>query len=264
MSAHSELHAIDKTQLIKGTISALSSIASAIEIETDDRTRLVFESDPCSLAVERYKLLRRRLCAMNPDGGLILITSPAPGDGKTLTAINLAYCLAEAGHPTCLVDLDFRFPGILPELGHDLLGEDLIDVLTGTTTISEAMQQIGSRPLYLLGMRDRSQTPSPQLDIAVLRPFLVKLRGAFNWIILDLPPAIPFADVSEVLPEVDGALMVVRSGKTKRSLVEPTVDVLGNKLWGVILNDAEVSGGAYYGYYGYGGNREKKRTSRRR
>lgn len=264
MSAQSELHAIDKSQLMQGTVSALASISSRIELEEDDRSRLVFDSDPCGLAVERYKLLRRRLCATNPDGGLILITSPAPGDGKTLTAINLAYCLAEAGHPTCIVDLDFRSPGVLPQLGHELHGDDLVDVLNGTTTISDAMRQIGKRSLYLLAIKDGTQSPSTFLDTAVLRPFLFKLRGAFTWVILDLPPAIPFSDVSEVLPEVDGALMVVRSGRTKRSLVPPTVEILGNKLWGVVLNDAEVSGGAYYGYYGYGGNRDRKWKSKRR
>jgi len=67
-----------------------------------------------------------------------------------------------------------------------------------------------------------------------------------------MAPAIPMSDVAEVLPYVDGALMVVRSDVTAKSLVGPTFELLGSKLWGVVLNDAPVSGSSYYGHYGYG------------
>ena len=96
-----------------------------------------------------------------------------------------------------------------------------------------------------------------------MRPFLFRLRTAFTWVILDLPPAIPFSDVSDVLPEVDGALMIVRSGKTKRALIAPTLEVLSTKLWGIVLNDAVINGGAYYGYYGYGGKGNRKGKPKR-
>ena len=68
--------------------------------------------DPAGLAVEQYKMLRGRLNALEPRGGVLLVTSPAPGDGKTLTSINLAWSLAQGGFSTCLVDLDFRAPGV--------------------------------------------------------------------------------------------------------------------------------------------------------
>jgi Mrp family chromosome partitioning ATPase len=263
MSAQSELHAINHSALMEASLSALTSESARIEIEPDRRSRLVFVTDPCGLAVERYKLLRRRLCAANPQGGLLLITSPAPGDGKTLTSINLAHCLAEAGHPTCIVDLDFRSPGVTAQLGYEPDGFDVADVLQGNATIAQAVRKISEHPLYLLNIKEGRDATSPFLDTAVMRPFLFRLRGAFTWVILDLPPAIPFSDVSEVLPEVDGALMIVRSGKTKRSLIGPTMEVLSNKLWGVVLNDAEIKGGDYYGYYRYGGKGNRKGKPRR-
>jgi receptor protein-tyrosine kinase len=83
----------------------------------------------------------------------------------------------------------------------------------------------------------------------------------FDWVIIDMPPAIPMSDVAEVLPLVDGALMIVRSGKTKKSLINPTLEVLGQHLWGVVLNDSRITGSAYYGDYGYGGDRKRKKNS---
>jgi protein-tyrosine kinase len=209
--------------------------------------------------VERYKLLRRRLCALSPQGGLLMVTSPRSGDGKTLTSINLAWCLAEGGHKTCLVDLDFRAPGLGFELGYEMPSDGVAEVLDGTATISQIICQIGSMPLYVLGIKEALQSPAKQLTSDVLRPLLKKLRDAFTWVILDMAPAVPMSDVAEVLPLVDGALMVVRTGKTTKSLVGPTLEILTAKLWGVVINDAEISGSAYYGYYGYGGHRNRKK-----
>src|ERR1700710_1771023 len=68
------------------------SESQVVTIVPDQNSRLVFLTDPAGLAIEQYKLLRRRLCAAHPNGGMMLVTSPSPGDGKTLTSINLAWC----------------------------------------------------------------------------------------------------------------------------------------------------------------------------
>lgn len=236
-----------------------TSISSAlpIELESKEDSRLVFLSDPGGLAVERYKILRRQLCGLKSDGGIVLLTSPAPADGKTLTSVNLAFSLAEQGHPTCLVDLDFRAPGIFATLRHRSEAPDVIDILRERSTIPEAIRRIEARPLYLLGIREGMKTLF-HLEREALSSFLSRLRATFTWVILDLAPAIPFADVSEVLPCVDGALVVVRSGKTKKSLLGPTLEVVGSKLWGIVLNDAVVNGGDHYGYYYYGRKSPRK------
>jgi Mrp family chromosome partitioning ATPase len=107
----------------------------------------------------------------------------------------------------------------------------------------------------------KSSAPSSALsDPSVLPSVLSNLRAAYEWVILDLPPAIPFSDVPEILPYVDGALMVVRAGKTKKSLIPPTLEILGSKLWGIVLNDTVVSGGDYYGYYYRDKSRRRGRT----
>ncbi|WP_433968432.1 tyrosine-protein kinase family protein [Tunturiibacter gelidiferens] len=180
----------------------------------------------------------------------MLITSPGPGEGKTLTSVNLAWCLADAGHHTCLVDLDFRAPGISPALGYAFEEDGVEDVLTGNRTISQSVRQIAGRSLYVLGVKKRLTSPGEFLSSASLTPLLANLRATFRWVILDIAPVIPMADVAEVLPYVDGALMVIRSGKTDKSMVAPSLEIVGSKLWGVVVNDSPINGSSYYDYYG--------------
>jgi Mrp family chromosome partitioning ATPase len=252
MSVQHELLSHYGSDLMNSNPPDQASSIPRIELEATEHSRLVFLTDPGGLATERYKILRRQLCGLKSDGGIVLVTSPAPADGKTLTSINLAFSLAEGGQSTCLVDLDFRAPGVFAALQHRSDAPDMLDVLRGRATTSEAMRQVGNRPLYLIGIREGAQAGTFHLDRESLASVLLRLRAAFSWVILDLAPAIPFSDISEVLPNVDGVVLVARRGKTKKSLIKPTLEVVGNKLWGFVLNDAEVSGGDYYGHYYYG------------
>jgi capsular exopolysaccharide synthesis family protein len=225
-------------------------------------SQLVFLTEPYGLAVESYKLLRTRLCAMSPNGGVILVTSPNAGDGKTLTSTNLAWCIADSGKHTCLVDLDFRAPGMGRALNYKIPEDDdgVAEVLMGTSSISKAIRRVSGTSLHVLGIKEPHASSSQFLAPETIRPMLTKLRDTFEWVILDMPPAIPMSDVPEVLPHVDGALMVVRTGKTNKSLLQPTIDLLGSKLWGAVLNDAVINGGEYYyGYYGQAGRSKKKK-----
>jgi len=214
------------------------------------KSRLVFVTEPTGLAVEQYKVLHRRLCNQHPDGGVVLITSPSPGDGKTLTSINLAWCMAEVGRHTCLVDMDFRAPGVTLTLGCSAEEGGLEEVLTGRRTVHQSIRQVGDRSLYVLGINKGLASPGGLLSSASIVPLITELRAMFHWVILDFAPVIPMADVGEVLPYVDGAMMVVRSGKTDKSLIAPSLEIIGAKIWGVILNDSVINGSAYYGYYG--------------
>lgn len=221
-----------------------------ITVKPDSRCRLVFLTEPAGLAVEQYKLLRRRLTAQHPQGGLLIITSSAPSEGKTLTACNLAWCLADAGHDTCLVDLDFRAPGVGKTLQCTFEQEGLEEVISGKHSLYDAICRVGDRPLSVLGIRKGVELPGPMLAPDRLGPILAQLRSSFQWVVLDLPPAVPMADVAEVLPHADGALLIVRSDQTGKSAVAAPLEILGSKLWGVVLNDSEIVASSYYGYYG--------------
>jgi Mrp family chromosome partitioning ATPase len=249
MTASSEALTKNEDSLREDTSLHVGS-GKVLRIQPDNRSRLTFLTEPTGLAVEQYKLLRRRLNARNSLGGVLLITSPGPGEGKTLTSVNLSWCLANGGHHTCLVDLDFRAPGVGHTMGYSVEHGGVEDVLAGKRTIAESLCQVGDDPFYVLGMRKRHVSPEKFFSPSVFAPLVTGLRAMFHWIILDLAPAIPMSDVAEVVPHVDGAIMVVREGKTKKALIAPTCEILGSKLWGSVLNDSPIMGSAYYGGYG--------------
>lgn len=224
--------------------------SKAITIQPDKSSRLVFLTDPTGLAVEQYKLFRRRLNALHPKGGVLAITSPGPGEGKTLTSVNLAWCLANGGQKTCLVDFDFRAPGVAFTLRYRVVDGGTEHILAGERTIRESLRHIGDDPFYVLCIQDPQVELNGLLSTAVLTPLLTELRNMFHWVILDLPPAIPMADVSEIVPQIDGAILVVRNGTTKKAMISPACEVLGSKLWGVIYNESQIMGSRYYGNYG--------------
>ncbi len=221
-----------------------------ITIDPDGNSRLVFLTDPEGLAVERYRLLRRRLVTLHPNGGVMLITSPNPGEGKTLTAVNLAWAFAEAGHSTCLVDMDFRAPGVSRTLHHSFDDGGVRELLEGEAEVHELVHRLGEHPLHVLGIKRRLSSPGYLFHSRPMEAMLAELRTMFKWTVLDFAPVIPMADVSEIIPHVNGAILVVRTGKTGRDMLEPAIEAIGSKLWGVVANDCPISGSAYYGYYG--------------
>lgn len=221
-----------------------------ITIHPDCRSRLVYLTDPEGLAVESYRLLRRRLNTLHPKGGVILMTSPSSGEGKTLTSINLAWSLAEARFPTCLVDLDFRAPGVSRTLGYAFPDGGVQEVIEGNAEVHDVVHSLGEHRLSVLGIRNRRSSPGYLFCSPAMPTMVAELRGRFKWVILDFAPVIPMADVSEMIPYVDGAILVVRTGKTAKDMLTPSIEAIGPKLWGVVANDCAINGSTYYGYYG--------------
>src|SRR5579871_1024300 len=88
-----------------------------LSLPSREDCRLTLQIDPHGLAAEQFRFLRRNLEQKFPKGGVLLITSPAPQDGKTLTALNLTSYLAEAGRPTLLVEADIRKPSVHKAIG---------------------------------------------------------------------------------------------------------------------------------------------------
>jgi capsular exopolysaccharide synthesis family protein len=226
--------------------------ARQISIPTDSTSRLVYLTDPEGLAVERYRLLRRHLNTLHPDGGVVLITSPSPGEGKTLTSVNLAWSFAEAGNSTCLVDLDFRAPGISRVLRYSFEEGGVQEVLEGKAEIDELVHQLGEHPLYVLGIKKRLASPGYLFYSQSMQRMISKLRSMFKWVLLDFAPVIPMADISEMTENINGAILVVRTHRTEKDMLNPAIEAIGSKLWGVVANDCPINGSAYYGSYGKG------------
>ena len=250
MSSTRGVHMPETVRLIDSSSSRSLTHLRELTPQAGEVSRLVFATEPLGLAVEQYRILRRRLCNLRPHGAVALVSSANPGEGKTVTSINLAWCLAEAGHSTCLLDLDFRAPGIAPGLGWSVDEDGVEDVLAGTRTLRQSLRRVQQTSLHVLGVKQRVTNLNTLLSSASLAPMFAELRSLFEWVIVDFAPVLPMADVGELLPQVDGVLLVIRPGRTPRTMIAPTLERLGSKVWGVILNDAEIQGSGYYTGYG--------------
>jgi capsular exopolysaccharide synthesis family protein len=183
----------------------------------------------------------------------IVVTSPSRGDGKSLTAANLALTMAQELHQrVLLLDADLRRPAVatlfgLPE------GPGLSDVLMGAADPDMALAHLPDQHLTVMPAGAPAAQPAELLGSTSMRRVLEALRGRFDRIVIDMPPVGPLADVHVVTPLADGLLMVVRAGITPKPAIEQALSGLDmGKVLGLVLNAAEDSkdayGGAGYGY----------------
>jgi protein-tyrosine kinase len=236
--------------------------ATAPAFEPDDITRvtptldgrLVAALAHQSPAAERYRLLRTRITRAENGRSIraIVVTSPSKGDGKSLTAANLALTMAQELHQrVLLLDADLRRPSVaslfgLPE------GPGLSDVLMGAADLDSALAHLPDQHLTVMPAGAPAAQPAELLGSTGMRRVLDALRGRFDRIILDMPPIGPLADVHVVTPLADGLLMVVRAGITPKPAIEQALSGLDmGKVLGLVLNAAEGSTEAY-GEAGYG------------
>jgi Mrp family chromosome partitioning ATPase len=219
-----------------------------LELNPDANSRVVFHSEPGSVAVEQYRLLRRNLAESFPQGATLLVTSPTKGDGKTMNAINLAWCLAETHCPTLLAEADLRQPSIAKVLGYRpehgietaMMGE-----IDPESTVAVCTNGV---PFHVAAVSKAQRDPIWVLKNAGTKSYLEWARSKFRWVILDCPPVIPAADVPELAPLTDAVLLVVRVRSTPVDLVQKSFKMLGDRVRGVILNEATLCWDSYYRY----------------
>jgi capsular exopolysaccharide synthesis family protein len=216
--------------------------------------RLVAAFSPQSLAAEQYRSLRTRIRSAEHGRSMrtIIVTSPNKGDGKSLTAANLALTMAqEFQQRVLLVDGDLRRPTL-----HALFGIDdtpgLSGVLVGSATIDDALVALPQQELTILPSGPLPSHPAELLGSTAMRRALDALRTRFDRVLIDMPPVAPLADVSIALGMVDGLLMIVRAGVTPKPAIERALSGLDmSKVLGLVLNDAGDGRGAYGYGYGY-------------
>jgi capsular exopolysaccharide synthesis family protein len=203
---------------------------------------LVAAIAPHSPVAERYRAIRTRLMMSEDAGPLrsILVTSPGPRDGKSITAANLALTMAqEFQRNVVLVDADLRGSSV-----HSLFGIEaapgLAEVLAGEATLDEALIYLPEYRLTILPAGKTPQFPTELLGSAAMRRTIDTLRARFDRILVDLPPVTPLADVGTVAPLADGVVMVVRAGVTQRPALDRALGVFDDDtVLGVVLNDAQ-------------------------
>jgi capsular exopolysaccharide synthesis family protein len=205
---------------------------------------------------EQYRMLRTRIGHHPAQPSVIVITSPAPGDGKSVTAINTAAALALTSEgPVLLLDADLRKSVIHSQLGIPE-SPGLADVLSGTTTAEDAIVHTRDFPnLYVMSAGAPRANPAELLDSKVSRSLAGHLRGLFRYIIIDAPPMGGIADFDLIQAICDGVLLVLRPDATNRELCRNALRLIPDgKFLGVVLNCVpdwslgQHVGSAYYGY----------------
>ncbi|OGP16603.1 MAG: hypothetical protein A2V21_300980 [Deltaproteobacteria bacterium GWC2_55_46] len=195
------------------------------------------------MVAERYRILYTRLeqLSLKNSYKTIAITSAIKGEGKTTTAINLAYLMAtEFGKKVLLMENDLRCPAI--SSGYLNMGRlnGLIDVINGDADLRSAINRLDDTNLYFLPARASAKNSSVLLDSQSMRSVLDNVKAHFDYIIIDAPPILPLVDMNILSRMVDGLLLVVRAGSTPKDLVKKAVGALPLKnLVGVVLNGAD-------------------------
>ncbi|MDQ3266333.1 MAG: CpsD/CapB family tyrosine-protein kinase [Myxococcota bacterium] len=216
--------------------------------------RLVTLTAPASNAAEQYRTLYYRLERMREVRGMktIAITSSMPGEGKTLTSVNLALTAARANldRRILLIDADLRRGQVAQALGIRSK-PGLTELLAGEVEVRDVVRRFQSTRLAVIPAGETPEDPTQVLASARMKQFLARVRESFDEVYIDLPPTLPFADAAIASPLVDGVLMVVRANVTPMRMVNQAIDQLnGAPVVGCVLNGAEMNANPYSKAYG--------------
>lgn len=212
---------------------------------------LIALRDPRSPAAEAYRTLRTNIQFSSLDRPLhsLLVTSTAPDEGKSTTLANLAVTMAQAEQRVILVDCDLRRPSL-----HTLFG------LSNDVGLTSALLDQADAPLPLLatavpGLSLLPSGPLPPRPADLLgsrrmEEMITRLRAEADMVLFDTPPVIAVTDAAVLATRLDGVLLVLQAGKTRRDRAREARTLLEKvkaHIVGVVLNNARLEAG--YGYY---------------
>lgn len=212
---------------------------------------LVAITQPRSAYCEQFRSLRTRVlqAGEREQKRTFVITSVGISEGKTLTALNLAWLLAQTeGVRALVIDSDLRQPCATDYLAIDA-PRGLSEVLGGELSLREAIVRLDPAGLYLLPGGQARGDVAELLSGPTYAGVIAEARRLFDYIIIDAPPLGIFTDANVLINRADGALLVVRAGKTRYAMVERLLEQLPReRMLGVILNraDEELESTAYY------------------
>lgn len=225
----------------------------------DRKNKCIFGRGLDFASKEAYNLLRTNISFACPDkdGGRVLgITSACSGEGKSTVALNLAYSLADAQSKVLLIDADMRRPTVFSSLGLPM-SPGLSNVLAGNADIQLCSGKL-HKNVDVLTSGDIPPNPSELIGSKKMGELLDEFHQKYDYVILDLPPVLSISDAAAVSGNVDGMVVVVRHGLTKRrDVVETTrqLGFVGAKVLGFVYNGIGRTRSKHYQrhrkYYGY-------------
>lgn len=204
-----------------------------------------------TVAVEAFRSIRVQISHSNGTSrGLVLVTSPAPRDGKSMVAANLAISYASAGFRTVLVDADVR-RGHAEEMFAVQRSPGLADYLRGETTPDEIRQATKVDGLTVIAKGAGKNFNLELLDSTEMDALLTALKADFDVVVLDAPPLAAGADALVLGRRADKVVVVLRAGETDQVLARAKLELIGNvdvPIVGAVLNAVPTSS-HYYPYY---------------
>ncbi|HHV61076.1 MAG TPA: CpsD/CapB family tyrosine-protein kinase [Firmicutes bacterium] len=215
---------------------------------------LIMERDPKSPVSEAFRTLRTNLQFVRLDSPLrsLVITSTAPGEGKSTVAANLAIAMAQAGKSTILVDADLRRPKL-----HKMFNVPnrvgLTNLLLGNAGL-EALQETKAEGVRLLPSGVLPPNPSELLASGAMTRVIEVLDAEADMVIFDTPPMMAVTDAAVLGTKVDGVLLVLKLGQVAREGVMRAKTLLQNanaRILGVVANGIKPEGRYNYYYYYY-------------
>lgn len=205
-------------------------------------------------ATEQYKLLRTNIDFTVPEGikcPVIGVTSSMRGEGKSTTAVNLSYVLAEKGSKVLLIDGDLRIPSVAKKMGIRST-PGLTDVLMGKGAYSP--NEFKSSILdswYVMPSGEIPPNPSELLGSKRMKTALEQLKGVFDYIIIDLPPVNIVSDALSIANLITGMIIVIREEYTEKKELERCfrqLQLSNVNVLGCVMNEAKSGGGSYSKY----------------
>jgi capsular exopolysaccharide synthesis family protein len=210
----------------------------SLEVVPTTTSRLVFMTEPDSLAAEKFRFLGVRLRQLQQSRPLkkVLVTSTIPEEGKSTVSANLAGVLARRKQSVLLIEGDLRRPTLASQFGLGRLAGLGEWLQSGRQTVANVYRLEGP-DFWFMPAGNPPENPLELLQSGRLSYLMGQLANLFDWIIVDSPPLLPLADTTVWARVTDGTLLVAREGKSEKKQLQRGLEALKKSdLLGVVLN----------------------------
>jgi capsular exopolysaccharide synthesis family protein len=238
-------------------LAALPTLGVVPTIAATRKPTLTSE-DGKAVVTECYRAIRTAIqfSAVDCPIRTLAVVSSSSGEGKSVTAINLATVMAFQGLKVILVDADLRRPSL-----HKFMKLDtkpgVSDVLAGAISLREALNHTEIPNMRVLTCGERAPNPAELLGSEAMAHLIGQMREEADVVVFDTPPCLPVTDAEVLASQLDGVVLVIESGRTPKEAVKKTMELLGQvraRVLGCVLNKIDQSRkGAYYHYNYYRG-----------
>ena len=258
-SAGATLNAVGSTRIADKRLPEFASWD--VEAERVE-PRLIAITQPNSNYCEEYRSLRTQILHKSQRQKLqsIVVASINPSEGKSVTALNLSWLLAQTdGINALIIDSDLRMPSLTDYLGIET-DKGLSDILAGRASLNDSIIKLQPAGLHLLPGGEARNDVAELISGPTFKEILRQAREMFDYVIIDAPPLGIFTDATVLINHADGAMLVIRAGRTRYSAVDRILETLPrDRMLGVVLNQSEdVLEETHYNYGYYNNSARRK------